>query len=64
MHNNPFLMSAKTIVSVEVEYTSKGARVVKIFTGARAVSASRAFYKAKMVAGATPKVVGASRNHP
>jgi hypothetical protein len=58
---NPLLNSAHRVVRVEIEYTRRGARVRKVFAGPRAVPDSRAFYRAKLKAGADPKVVGAAR---
>ncbi len=63
-HRNPLLASAKSVVAVTVEYTARGQRRTKTFTGPTAVARSRAFYRAKLAAGAEPKLVAANRAHP
>lgn len=63
-HRNPLLASAKFVVAVTVEYTAHGQRRTKTFTGPRAVTQSRAFYRSKLMAGAEPKIVSANRAHP
>lgn len=63
-HRNPLLASARTVVEVVVEYTVRGERRTKSFTGPKAVSQSKAFYSAKLKAGAEPKIVAANRGHP
>lgn len=47
-----------TVTQVTVEYTAKGHRVTKTMTDREA----RSFYKAKLKAGAEPKVVSAVLN--
>ncbi len=63
-HRNPLLASAKSITSVSVEYTARGRRVSKSFIGPAALPRSRAFYNAKLKAGADPRIVAANRAHP
>lgn len=63
-HRNPLLASAKSVVGVTVEYTARGQRRTKTFTGLRAVAQSRAFYRAKLKGGAEPRIVTATRAHP
>lgn len=59
---NPFLAKSNSVTAVAVEYTGRGGvRVVKQFAGPAAVSASRTFYRAKLKAGKTPRVVSAAR---
>ncbi len=63
-HRNPLLASAKFVIEVTVEYTARGQRRAKTFTGPKAYSASRSFYLAKHRAGAMPRIVAANRTHP
>lgn len=58
---NPLLAKSSAVSAVSIEYSVNDVRIRKAFRGPKAVADSRGFYRAKLRAGADPRVVGAGR---